>query len=203
MHLTQRTATFTETPNHTYPAPLPVWIRGACFACLLALAGCISFTGADPSKRTIGEFIDDEAVERAAMRQIKDSDPALADSHINVVSHLGVVLLTGEVATAAHREKAEAALADIRKVRMVHNDIQLGGHSNFLARANDTWLATKVMTGLATSPDVKAANVKVVAEGRAIYLVGVVPRAEGSAAAEIARTVFGVSRVVKVFDYLD
>lgn len=170
---------------------------------LAATAGCVSFTGADPTKRTLGTAIDDEAVELLVRRHIRSADDRLAESHINVVSYHGVVLLTGEVETGTLRDAAERAVANIRKVRAVHNDIQVGGASNLVARANDGWLATKVRSGLTASDDVKVTRIKVVAERGVIYLIGVVPRSQGDAAAEIARDVFGVNRVVKVFDYLD
>lgn len=175
-------------------------------AVVLALAlvgGCLTLTGADPTKRTLGRVIDDEAVERLAKRHIRSADERLTAGHINVVSYHGVVLLTGEVETAALRDQAERAVANIRKIRTVYNDIQVGGPSNLVARANDSWLATKVRSGLTASEEVMVTRIKVVAERGVIYLIGVVPRSQGDAAAEIARDVFGVNRVVKVFDYLD
>ena len=175
----------------------------AAFLGLALIGACVSLTGADPSKRTLGTVIDDEAVERLAKRHIRDADDRLAESHINVVSYHGVVLLTGEVETAVLRDRAERAVANIRKIRTVHNDIQVGGPSNLVARANDSWIATKVRSGLTASEEVKVTRIKVVAERGVIYLIGVVPRDQGDAAAEIARDVFGVNRVVKVFDYLD
>lgn len=170
---------------------------------LASVTGCVSLTGADPTKRTLGTAIDDEAVEILARRHIRAADDRLAKGHINVVSYHGVVLLTGEVETAALREAAERAVTNIRKIRAVYNDIQVGGPSNLVARANDNWLATKVRSSLTASEEVKGTRIKVVAERGAIYLIGVVPRSQGDAAAEVARDVFGVNRVVKVFDYLD
>lgn len=184
----------------------PAGVAATLVAAVLALAligGCVSFTGADPTKRTLGTVIDDEAVERLAKRHIRAADDRLAESHINVVSYHGVVLLTGEVETAALSDRAERALANIRKIRTVYNDIQVGGPSNLVARANDSWIATKVRSGLTASEEVKVTRIKVVAERGVIYLIGVVPRDQGDAAAEVARDVFGVNRVVKVFDYLD
>lgn len=179
-------------------------LRLAGLAAIAALlAGCISLTGEDPTKRTLGTAIDDEAIERLAKRQINAADARLAASHINVVSYHGVVLLTGQVEQASLRDAAERAIANIRKIRKVYNDIQVGGPTNLVARANDNWLTTKVLSRLAASEDVKATRIKVVAERGVIYLVGVVPRNQGDAAAELARTVFGVNKVVKVFDYLD
>lgn len=183
--------------------PATVAAKLVAFLALALIGGCVSLTGADPTKRTLGVVIDDEAVERLAKRHIRAADDGLAESHINVVSYHGVVLLTGEVATAALRDRAERSLANIRKIRAVFNDIQVGGPSNLVARANDGWIATKVRSGLTASEEVKVTRIKVVAERGVIYLIGVVPRDQGDAAAEVARDVFGVNRVVKVFDYLD
>jgi osmotically-inducible protein OsmY len=44
--------------------------------------------------------------------------------------------------------------------------------------------------------------VKVVTEAGVVYLMGLVTPAEGDAAVEVARTTSGVSRVVKVFEYI-
>ena len=182
---------------------IPSAFRLATAAVALAAAGCVSLTGADPTKRTLGTLIDDHGVERLAMRQIKAADERLAASHVNVTSYHGVVLLTGEVESAVLRDRAERAVSDIRKIRSVFNDIQVGGPSNLGGRMNDDWLAAKVVSSLTASEEVKATRIRVVAERGAIYLVGVVPRNQGDAAADVARDVFGVNRVVKVFDYLD
>ena len=183
---------------------LKATLRLAELAAIAALsAGCISLTGEDPTKRTLGTAIDDQVIERLAKRQINAADERLAASHINVVSYHGVVLLTGQVEQASLRDGAERAIANIRKIRKAYNDIQVGGPTNLVARANDNWLTTKVLSRLAASEDVKATRIKVVAERGVIYLIGVVPRNQGDAAAELARIVFGVNKVVKVFDYLD
>ncbi|TMH56308.1 MAG: BON domain-containing protein, partial [Betaproteobacteria bacterium] len=44
--------------------------------------------------------------------------------------------------------------------------------------------------------------VKVVTERGVVYLLGLVRRDEGDAAADIARTTSGAQRVVKVFEYV-
>ena len=43
---------------------------------------------------------------------------------------------------------------------------------------------------------------KVVTEAGVVYLMGLVTQAEGDAAVEVARSTSGVSRVVKVFEYV-
>ena len=48
-----------------------------------------------------------------------------------------------------------------------------------------------------------ANQIKVVTEGSAVYLLGLVTRKEAQAAVEIARTTGGVQKVVRVFEYIE
>ena len=170
-------------------------------ATLAAVGGCVSVTGNDPTLRTPRELLEDGRIEREAKAQLA-ADEGLAANHINVVSYDGIVLLTGEVVDDALRIRAERAVGNVPNVRRVHNELQLGGATSLVARANDSWLATKVFSKFAADKTVDAARIKVVAESGVVYLIGVVPRDHADAAAEAARTVFGVRKVVKVFDYL-
>ena len=170
-------------------------------ATLAAVGGCVSVTGNDPTLRTPRELLEDGRIEREAKAQLA-ADEGLAANHINVVSYDGIVLLTGEVVDDALRVRAERAVGNVPNVRRVHNELQLGGATSLVARANDSWLATKVFSKFAADKAVDAARIKVVAESGVVYLIGVVPRDHADAAAEAARTVFGVRKVVKVFDYL-
>ena len=171
---------------------------------LLALqVGCVSLTGDDPTLRTPGGWLDDEVIERMASRRIDDADERLAISHVNVVSYDGIVLLTGQVEDRDLRSLAEDSIREIRKIRKIHNEIQIGGATSLLARGNDNWLQTKVKAQLLANEDVEASRIKVFVEDGVVYLIGVVPRVQADAAVGVARTVFGIQRVVKVFDYLE
>ena len=46
-------------------------------------------------------------------------------------------------------------------------------------------------------------QIKVVTENSVVYLMGLVTQKEGELAAEATRTVSGINRVVKLFEYLD
>lgn len=170
---------------------------------IMSLVGCVSITGEDPSRRTPGGWIDDEVIERIAARQIHDADERLAISHVNVVSYDGIVLLTGQVEDQGLRDLAEQSIRNIRKIRKIHNEIQIGGAISLVARGNDNWVQTKVQAQFVASEEVDASRIKVVVEDGVVYLIGVVARVQADAAVAAARTVFGVQRVVKVFDYLE
>ena len=183
--------------------PIPGVFRQVATALLALQVGCVSITGQDPSLRTPGVWLDDEVIERLASRRIDDADERLAISHVNVVSYDGIVLLTGQVEDQALRDLAEQSLGDIRKIRKIHNEIQIGGAISLVARGNDNWNQTTVKAQLLADEDADASRIKVVVEDGVVYLIGVVPRVEADAAVAAARNVFGVQRVVKVFDYLE
>ena len=177
----------------------PVRIVVHCLAATLVAAqvGCVN------SHRSPGTWFDDEVIERKVSRQIDAADERLAISHINVVSYDGIVLLTGQVENQDLRSLAEDSIREIPKIRKIHNEIQIGGAISLVARGNDNWLQTKVKAQLLANEDVEGARIKVFVEDGIVYLIGVVPREQADAAVAVARTVFGIQRVVKVFDYVE
>ena len=193
MRLKQRTA---DLPRALARASLPAVVL------LAAASGCMSVTGKDPTLRTPAEIVDDLAIVRQANQRIRSADEGLASGHINVASYHGIVLLTGEVQDEALRSRAETALDGLRDVRAVHNELTVGSPTGLVARANDGWLTAKVLSKFTQAKEVDATRIKVVTEDGVVYLMGVLPPQQADAAAEAARTVYGVRKVVKVFDYL-
>ena len=196
-------ATRSGPPARGGPRPGRITLPWLAAPLLALQVGCVSLTGDDPTLRTPGGWLDDEVIERMASRRIDDADERLAISHVNVVSYDGIVLLTGQVEDQDLRSLAEDSIREIRKIRKIHNEIQIGGATSLLARGNDNWLQTKVKAQLLANEDVEASRIKVFVEDGVVYLIGVVPRVQADAAVGVARTVFGIQRVVKVFDYLE
>ena len=58
-------------------------------------------------------------------------------------------------------------------------------------------------TLLYTNDDVPSDQVRVIAENGAVYLMGLISQAEGDNAANLARNISGVTKVVKVFEYIN
>ncbi len=169
---------------------------------VLTIAACATFTD-DPRARTPGSMIDDEALERVVEREIRRSDPELDSAHLVVVSYDGIVLLIGQVSSEELRNKAQTAAQGIAKVSKVHNEIGVGGPISYVARGNDGWLTGKVKGKLIVADDVPGRKIKVQTENGVVYLMGTLTRAEADAAVAAAATVFGVRKIVRVFQYLD
>jgi osmotically-inducible protein OsmY len=120
---------------------------------------------------------------------------------VNTTSYNRKVLLTGEAPTDADKKKIEEAVAGVASVREVTNEIQVAGNSSLAARGSDGLVTSNVKVRMVNNGKFSPNHVKVLTEGGVVYLMGLVTQYEGDAAAEIARTTSGVSRVVKVFEY--
>jgi len=160
-------------------------------------------TGAAVSedRRTSGIFIEDEAIELKSSRRLYEQLGNQA--HINVTSFNRIVLLTGEVPDDVMKTEATRLARSIANVRNVINEITIGEKSSLGSRSNDTFITSKVKGRFLTSGKFQINHVKIVTEKGVVFLLGVVKRAEADSATEIASSTSGVTRVVKVFEYLD
>ena len=168
---------------------VPVMIAGA--------AGGAAMVATD--RRSAGAQVDDESIE------LKMNTQATSEFgeriHLNVTSYNGIVLLTGEVPDQDALTKVGNLAKNIEKVRVVHNEMVVGPNSDFSARSNDSYITSKVKTRMLEANKFPPNAVKVVTERSVVYLMGIVSKEEGDAAAEIAATTAGVARVVKFFQY--
>lgn len=169
-----------------------------CFPVLIGAVGAGAYATTD--RRSLGAQADDKVIASRAASRIED---ALSDrAHINVNSFNRKVLLTGEVPDEASRQKAEQIAKSVDNVQSVVADLEIGGMTPSTARNNDSFITGKVKTELVSSKDIFANAYKVVTEKSIVYLMGRVTRGEGDRAAEVARGVSGVAKVVKAFDYI-
>ena len=168
---------------------VPVLIAGA--------AGGAAMVATD--RRSAGAQVDDESIE---LKIITQAGSEFGERiHLNVTSYNGIVLLTGEVPDQAALTSVGNLAKNTEKVRVVHNEMVVGPNSDFSARSNDTYITSKVKTRMLEANKFPPNVVKVVTERSVVYLMGIVSKEEGDAAAEIAATTAGVARVVKFFQY--
>jgi osmotically-inducible protein OsmY len=167
----------------------------------LVITGAAATAQIASDRRTTGAQLDDEFIEDKAIAQI--ADRLKSDIHVNVTSYNGIALLTGEVPTEATKSDVAQIVRSMPKVRIVQNELVVGPTSRLSARTNDTFITSKVKARFVEAHSKFQINhIKVVTERNVVYLMGIVRRDEGDAAAEIARTTSGVERVVKVFEYI-
>ena len=177
-------------------------------AITLLLQGCfpLAATGIGAAvlmvddRRSTGVYVEDENNEWKARGRLIER---FKDVHVNVTSFNLNVLLTGEVPSEQMKQEIGDAIRSIASVKMVTNELSVGGNTAYTARTNDTFITTNVKTRFINNGKFSINHVKVVTEAGTAYLMGIVTREEGDAATELARTTSGVSRVVKVFEYIE
>jgi len=177
-------------------------VRAIAFLAIAAILAACTTMSEDPRSRTPGKVMDDQGLEWEVAKDIRGSDPGFESSNITVVSYNGIVLLAGQVATEALKQMAGERAKAFETVRAVHNELEVLAPLSMVARANDTWLTTKVKTQMLAEAEIVAGKIKVVTVNGVVFLMGMLPREEADRAVEIARSIYGVQKIVKVFEYL-
>ena len=150
-------------------------------------------------RRTTGIQVEDRSIEFKAAARVRELATL---GRVEVTSYNRIVLLTGEVPTAADSAAAGRAVAAVENVRSVVNELALGDKPSIGARSNDAVLGGKVKATLVDAKDVQANAFKVVTDRGVVYLMGRVTEREAQRGTDIARSVSGVQRVVRVFEIL-
>lgn len=168
----------------------------------LSLAACTS----NPNKqRSAGTIIDDNVLELVIAKKIKTADEGYKGAHIVVTVYDGLVLLLGQVASEELKNLATETTEALNKVEVgsVHNHLTVEGPISFLARTNDSLLSADVKVRLLAEKTAPGRKIKVKTEDGVIYLLGKITEDQGEAAVAATQKIFGVRKIVKVFDYVE
>lgn len=178
-----------------------VLLGGALSACvpLVVGGGMVAGTLVAVDRRTAGTQVEDESIEVKAANRIRDT---LGDkARINVTSYNRQVLLTGEVGNATDKQAMTRLVESVGNVRGVVNEVAVAPFTATLSqRSADTFITGKVRASLMDAKDIQASAIKVTTENKVVYLMGIVTPREAKRAAEIARGVNDVTKVVRVFE---
>jgi len=166
----------------------------------IIVGGAVAGTLAASDRRTFGAQTEDKSI--VVKAEVKMQNIVDKNSHINVNSFNRRVLITGEVPDDETKAKVEREVRGIEGVTAVTNELEVGFSSSYTSRSNDALITSKVKLSLADAKDISANSFKVITEKGAVFLMGRVTQREGAQAADIARGVSGVTKVVKVFEYI-
>ncbi len=167
------------------------------------VAGGATAAVAATDRRTLGAMVDDESIEIKARKALNDDNSLGDDIHVNINSVNGVVLLSGEATTGELRDRVITLVREIPGIRRIVNEIRVAEPRAFAYTTNDGWITGKVKAKLLGTEGLPSSQIKVVTENSVVYLMGLVKQKEGDMAAEATRTVGGITRVVKLFEYID
>lgn len=118
-------------------------------------------------------------------------------SHVLLSVQDGYVLLTGTVANEDDRLEAIKLAWQARGVKNVFNEIKIGPPQSVEEGLDDTWISTKVRSGLIFDEHVHSTNYSVTTFDGVVYLMGIALSQEDlDAAILVAKDTRGVKNVV-------
>ena len=192
--------------NLRFQSPLMSLLAAAALvsslsACAPLMVGGAVMTGlVVVDRRTSGMQVEDESIELRTYQGLRRG--LSENSHINVTSYNRQVLLTGEVASAADKERADKITQSQENVKAVANELVIQPVSTLTARSKDTIISGQIKALFVDAKDLQSNAFKVVTEQGVVYLMGRVTSREAQRATDIARSVSGVTKVVRVFDII-
>lgn len=168
--------------------------------CAPILIGGAAVTSATviTDRRTTGSIVDDEVLEKRVRYEIGEVI-GHEKHHVVVTSYEGKVLLTGEVLTAADRQKAQDTAVKSVGVHSVINELAVMTPATVGAVLSDSMLATKVRSSIIGTKKISLNQMKVDVQRGIVYLMGIVTNDEAKTAAKVAAGVSGVQQVVTCF----
>jgi len=180
----------------------------------LAVGGCAGVTANDPAvvaealhdRRAPAVIASDKTIEADIIDELQGDSELQTQAHVNINAYNGAVLVTGEAATDALKNKIIDAVRTTRHVKLVHNNLDIAYPSDMDSRANDAQINDHIKAALAqirTIPGFESAMVKVVTEHAVVYLMGRIHRSEGAVVINVVRHQPDVKQIITVFEYLD
>ncbi|AVP87767.1 hypothetical protein phytr_8350 [Candidatus Phycorickettsia trachydisci] len=150
--------------------------------------------------KTIGESIDDTAIETKIKKEFLVKDFKHKFARINVEVVKSKVLLTGVVESEEDIVSAVEVAWAQKGVKAVANELQVDENSKSFdpkQYAIDTWITTRVKSKLFFARDIKFVNYTVVTTRNVVYIIGVArSEDELTRVTDIAARIQGVEKVV-------
>jgi osmotically-inducible protein OsmY len=167
---------------------------------VLAVGGVVAGASVMADRRTPAVQAIDKGIELEAGNAL--SKRYGDDAHINVTSFNQKVLLTGEAKDADIKGQAGAYVKAMKNARTVFNELVVGPNSSYTARANDSYLESKIKTQMIFTDKLPSNSMAIVAEGSSVYLMGILTQNEAAIAKKVASNVDGVKDVYVYFDII-
>lgn len=162
------------------------------FTAFALMSGCTTF----------GTVFEDSSIESRVSTLLEPVAQNNPPAFIGIDSHNLYVLIYGQVPTEEAKSQASQAINGVAEVRKVFNELRVANPDD-KSGFKDSWTTTKVKSSLAAEKGLDSKRIKVRTEHNEVFLMGLVTRAEGDKAALVVRNISGVTKVVKIFEYID
>lgn len=178
-----------------------VSLQGCIAAAVVGGAAAATKVATDP--RSTGRQIDDETLEEKAAYNLNKDAQLQQEGRVNVVAYNGKLLLIGQVPNESAKQTATNVAGGIEGVSQVYNEIRVGSKVGVAQIGQDSWITSQIKSKLLWNSQVKSTDVKVITENGEVFLMGSLTQSQADAAADVARNVAGVNKVIKVIEYLN
>jgi osmotically-inducible protein OsmY len=177
-----------------------VGLTGSLTACVpLVVGGAAAGTAlVATDRRTSGAQLEDEGIELRLLGRVRSDLGTRV--RVNVVSYNRQVLLTGEVPNEKDKQTIEQIARKVENVASVVNALAVMNTPSLAGRSADLLITGRLKAAILDASDLEINAIKVVTEHNVVYLMGRVTKREADRVTNIARTISGVQRVVRVFE---
>jgi len=167
----------------------------------LVVGGAAATASVVVDKRTAGDMVEDKSIKIKFNHELYSNHDLDKDTHINMISYNGWILLTGEVDSEETKDLVNNIALNIKNVKRVFNELEIRKPSSLQSRANDAYLASKIQLKLlALLPDYFY-HTTIVVENKTVYLMGLLTTKESDSVINIVKNINGINKIVKLFDY--
>lgn len=180
---------------------LPVTLSG-CLPVAAIVIGATAGGAIVYDKRPFSTQMQDKGAARNAQNLLDENKTLHGKVHITVAVFNRVGLMVGQARTPELRAYAYQIVSRVRHISRIYNEVTIGPNTSMARRGNDSWITTKIKAAMLAKPGLQSTQIKVVTENGVVYLMGVISRKQSLLAANAARKVPGVRKVVKVFQYV-
>ena len=177
-----------------------VGIAGSLTACVpLVLGGAAAGTAlVATDRRTSGAQLEDEGIELRALSRVRENFGTRV--RVSTVSFNRQVLLIGEVPNLQDKQAVEDMVKKIQNVASVVNELGVRSSPSLVDRSSDLLITGRLKAAILDARDLQSNAFKVVTENNTVYLLGRVTKREADRVTDIARTIPGTQRVVRIFE---
>jgi osmotically-inducible protein OsmY len=177
-----------------------VGLTGSLTACVpLVVGGAAAGTAlVATDRRTSGAQLEDEGIELRLLGRVRSDLGTRV--RVNVVSYNRQVLLTGEVPNEKDKQTIEQIARKVENVASVVNALAVMNTPSLAGRSADLLITGRLKAAILDASDLEINAIKVITEHNVVYLMGRVTKREADRVTNIARTISGVQRVVRVFE---
>jgi osmotically-inducible protein OsmY len=175
----------------------------------LLLQSCFTATGTAVAgaaviykRKVIEDYISDQTIESGINNAYFNNGELWQQNRIIVTCVNRIVLLTGEVRNQALLKKALALANTVPGIQKIYNQISISTPVSLFQQMQDAAITIIIKLKMLGAENFDPSNIKVVTNNNVVYLIGVVTPEQSDRSSKISSNTSGVSKVVKVFQYI-